>query len=415
MKSNITNIVKNDLCTGCGTCIALCPNNSLKLSIKKGSYVPKVEKPCLNCGMCYKICPGHSIDFKTLNLDIFNREPQDYLIGNYSKIFIGHSEDHEIRFNSSSGGMVTQFLIYALENKIINGALVTRMKKDKPLEPEPFIARTKAEIVEASKSKYCPVPVNILLKEVLDSKKEKFAVVGLPCHIASVRKAEEINKKLKDKIVLHLGLFCSHTPNFYGTYELLRKLNISEEKLINITYRGKGWPGFMSFNEKNNEKSKSIKMDKGWQVISSIFYYPYRCLMCNDHTAELADISFGDAWHIKDKDNIGESILISRNHMVEEILGNMEKDRVITKNESTGNDLKKSQDYMIFKKRFLGARMKVFKLFGNKTPSYNRSFPISIKDYIAAFSLYVEFLLIKHKIKKIAQLKINLKEKVNGK
>ena len=35
------------------------------------------------------------------------------------------------------------------------------MKKDNPLEPEPFIARTREEIIEASKSKYCPVPANI--------------------------------------------------------------------------------------------------------------------------------------------------------------------------------------------------------------------------------------------------------------
>jgi coenzyme F420 hydrogenase subunit beta len=47
---------------------------------------------------------------------------------------------------------------FALEEGIIDGALVTRMKKDRPLEPEPFIARTREEIIEASKSKYCGVP-----------------------------------------------------------------------------------------------------------------------------------------------------------------------------------------------------------------------------------------------------------------
>lgn len=411
---NIKNVVKNSLCTGCGTCISLCPNESLKLSTQKGSYIPKVESTCLNCGICYKTCPGHSIDFKLLNLKIFNHNPQDYLIGNYSNIFVGHSKDKEIRFNSSSGGMITQFLIYALENKIIDGALVTKMKNDNPLEPEPFIARKKEEIIEASTSKYCPVPVNSILKEILKSKGEKFAVVGLPCHIAGIRKAEELNKNLKDKIILHLGLFCAHTPNFKGTTDFLSELDIENNQIKNIYYRGDGWPGLMSFNFKNGQK-KTIDSIEGWQFISSIFYYPYRCLMCNDHTAELADISFGDAWHINNENNVGESILICRNQRIEETLEDMEKYNTITKSESSTNDLKKSQDYMLFKKKMIGARMKIFKFFGNKTPFYNRTFPISFKDYIIAFSLYTEFLLIKHRMNGIIHLKHNLKEKINRK
>ena len=125
-------------------------------------------------------------------------------IGNYLKCYLGHSTDYDIRFNSSSGGLITQLLIFALEEGIITGALVTRMKKDKPLEPEPFIARTKKEILDAMGSKYCPVPANIALKEILKSKEgEKFAVVGLACHIHGIRKAEQIYASLKKKIILH--------------------------------------------------------------------------------------------------------------------------------------------------------------------------------------------------------------------
>jgi len=105
-----------------------------------------------------------------------------------------------------------------LENKIIDGAIVTKMKKDNPLEPETFIARTKKDIIESSKSKYCPVPLNIVLREIINSKEdEKFAIVGLPCHINGIINAEKINKKLKDKIIIKFGIFCNHTPNFLAT------------------------------------------------------------------------------------------------------------------------------------------------------------------------------------------------------
>jgi len=96
------------------------------------------------------------------------------------------------------------------------------MKKENPLEPEPFIARTKEEIIEASKSKYCPVPANIALKEIMDSKSgEKFAVVGLPCHIQGIRKFEEVNKILKEK-------------NCFAHWDCMQSCsNISCDKILN--------------------------------------------------------------------------------------------------------------------------------------------------------------------------------------
>ncbi|MCK4454585.1 4Fe-4S binding protein, partial [Candidatus Parcubacteria bacterium] len=142
----IFTVVKHDLCTGCGTCVSLCPNEAIELVIdkKKGIHIPEIdENRCNNCGICYKICPGHEVDFKTLNLEIFGKEPEDVLIGNYLNCYVGHATNYDIRYNSASGGLITQLLIFALEEGIIDGALVTRMKRDSPLEPEPFIARTK--------------------------------------------------------------------------------------------------------------------------------------------------------------------------------------------------------------------------------------------------------------------------------
>jgi coenzyme F420 hydrogenase subunit beta len=239
----IAQVVKDGLCTGCGTCVALCPNEAIKLTIneKKGIYVPELdEEKCNNCGMCYNVCPGHSVDFKQFNLEIFRKEPENVLIGNYLNCYIGHSKDYDIRYNCASGGLITQLLIFAMEEKIIDGALVTRMKKDNPLEPEPFIARTREEIIEASKSTYCPVPANVALKEILNSKQEeRFAVVGLPCHIHGIRKAEQINKSLKEKIYLHIGIFCGHAPNFLGTEYLFKKNLLHKTLSLAVTFNAK--------------------------------------------------------------------------------------------------------------------------------------------------------------------------------
>lgn len=59
--------------------------------------------------------------------------------------------------------MVSALLIFALEQGIIDGALVTKMSENNPLEPQPFIARTREEIISAAKSKYCPVRIRLPL------------------------------------------------------------------------------------------------------------------------------------------------------------------------------------------------------------------------------------------------------------
>src|SRR5690606_8382981 len=112
-----------------------------------------------------------------LNMRVFGREPDDPLLGNYEACYVGHSMDDKIRYDSSSGGMITQILLYLLEEGLIDGALVTRMNPERPLEPEPFIARTPEDIIEARGSKYCPVPANVALREIIEEP-GRYAVVG---------------------------------------------------------------------------------------------------------------------------------------------------------------------------------------------------------------------------------------------
>jgi coenzyme F420 hydrogenase subunit beta len=386
----IKEVVKNELCTGCGTCIALCPNEALELTIdeNKGIYVPNLdEEKCNNCGTCYKICPGHEVDFKELNLAMFGKEPENVLIGNYLNCYVGHATDYDIQYNSASGGLVTQLLIFALEEKIIDGALVTRMKKDKPLEPEPFIARTKEEIIEASKSKYCPVPANSVLKEILESEDgERFAVVGLPCHINGIRKAEQINKSLKEKIYLHIGIFCGHAPNFLGTEFLLNKLKIKKEDVRNLSYRGEGWPGSMKISLESGELL--LLLPDYWNNLFGLnFFTPARCLLCSDGICELADISFGDAWlpELSD-DKIGKSIIVSKNEIGEQLLQTMKLKNKINLNKTSAKKVIQSQAEMLyFKKKNLNARSKLFKV----VPKNDNILESDAMDYLLALSPYL--------------------------
>ncbi|MCO5381283.1 MAG: Coenzyme F420 hydrogenase/dehydrogenase, beta subunit C-terminal domain [Methanosarcina barkeri] len=333
------------------------------------------------------MCPGYEFSYDSLNLEIFGRKPENMLIGNSLNCYAGFSTNESVRFNSSSGGLITQILIFALEKGIIDGALVIKMNKDKPLEPEPFIARTKEEIIEAAQSKYCPVPANVAVKQIIDSNpNEKFAVVGLPCHINGIRKAQQINKKLKNNIVFCLGILCNHTPNFLATDLFLQRYNVKKEDIIKIDYRGNGWPGFMRIE--TTKSTLKISLGKYWWFIGSHFFYPKSCLTCSDGFCELSDASFGDAWLPEySHDNKGTSVVVTRTEKMSQLLCDMKNELELIKIDD--NRITQSQMGMLyFKKKSLNARLK---FISNSSKSQEVLNPDLI-DYI--LSIYVCFTVL---------------------
>jgi len=376
-KATVKKVVRQGLCTGCGTCAGICPHEAIEMVVdsEKGIYLPTpdTERCFIKCRLCFDACPGYTVDFRQLNGKIFGKESEDILLGNYRNCYIGHATDYDIRYNSASGGLVTALLIYALEEGMIDGALVTRMKRDKPLEPEPFIARSREEIIEASKSKYCPVPANIALREILKTE-GKYAVVGLPCHIHGVRKAETLNKRLTERIVLHLGIFCGHTPTFLGTKFLLWRGDVKEEDVIKLSYRGEGWPGRVLLQSKDGKKI-FYPYNYLWSRIFGRFFYPMRCTLCCDQSSELADISFGDAWLPElANDNVGTSVVISRTEVGEALLQNTMLKKKVNLNETAAATIKRSQNHFSFKKS-LKARSSFLRLFRHSLPVYNIELP----------------------------------------
>ena len=393
-RKTIWKVVENGLCTGCGTCVGICPLDAIEMVIehKKGIYIPQLdEEKCNQCGLCFEVCPGHAVDFKQLNLEIFGKEPEDVLLGSYINCYAGHATDYDIRYNSASGGLVTALLIYALEQGMIDGALVTRMKKDNPLEPEPFIARTKDEIIEAAKSKYCPVPANIDLREILHTE-GKYAVVGLPCHIQGVRKAELIDKKLKQRIVLHFGLLCSSNRTFLATEYMLRKAGINPQEVARFDYRGQGNLGQFVATLRNGKRYSLPFLEYYVKLLRS-FFIPTRCTLCSDHSCELADISFGDIGFPEfQHDSIGISSIISRSEVGDRFLKQATSAGIIELSNISRDRLVESKIGAFHrKKKHLTGRRNLFGLQGKPVPNdTTKLLKSNLLSYIYAMVLYPE-------------------------
>lgn len=405
----VAEVWKAGLCMGCGACESVCRKNSVsvKLNKKRGLYFPAIDSDkCDFCGLCVRICPGVEVEFNQLSDIFLDGEKTDNVLGRFANCYIGHASSHSIRYNSTSGGLITALLIHALENKTIDGALVVKYHSKNPLMTQSFIARNPREIIEASGSKYCPASINEGLAEIINSKGH-FAVVGLPCHIHAIRKIEKNNPRLQDKILFHFGLFCANNNTYLGTEYFFKQHDIDIENIKGIKYRSEGWPGkiticYVDGSSKAISRGTTEKNFYKRALFSAAFHFNFaipRCLTCPDQTAELSDISFGDPW-IKEyigTEKIGKSMIIVRTNKGASLILDAQNNNVIDINEISSDLVKKAQNFSF--KRSAGARMKLRKICGKAVPLYaSREMSYKMKDivkaikYVPSYFSHVKFL-----------------------
>ena len=377
---NVATVRDSGLCLGCGTCESVCPVQAIviKLDTVRGIYLPLVDqRRCTGCGLCLEICPGLGVNIEDLSNRFLDGQVSEKMLGTFDSCYVGHATSKEIRYNSSSGGIVTALLCYAIENGMIDGALTLGMSDLRPLETKPCLATTVSDIVSSSGSKYCPSAVNTGVRSLL-AMEGRFAVVGLPCHIQGIRKLERAKPMLREKIVLHLGLFCALNNTYLGTEYFLRQQGIAPEDVRAIRYRGEGWPGKISVTLSDGTQKLFPRRMAGqvWHrrilmqsAFRSCFAIP-RCLLCVDQTSELADIACGDPWtkELLQTETIGKSLVMARNKVGLELLSAAKKGGAVVLEDVPTSFVRAAQNYDF--KKSAGARIRVRKAFGLATPDY---------------------------------------------
>lgn len=395
---NVSCVVKKGLCCGCGTCYALCPNEAIdfKSDSNNGVYQPKIiSGKCSSCGICLKICPGLEVDFQLLEKRFFSYNRLNDLIGIYRECYVGYSSAQKLRYNSSSGGVVTELLRVAFKIGLINSAVITKTDiepHNKIIKINPYLANNADESEKGIGSKYASVPLNVILKKVMKSN-GKYGIVGLPCHIHGIRKAQEIFPVLKDRIVFCIGLFCAASFKLSGTYYLMKKMKVDLSKLKSLSYRGNGWPGGMTL-EFLDGYSLFIEMDKYYTSDFGAFIMP-RCISCCDHSSELADLSCGDAWQKRDEDSSGTSVLVVRSGVGEKLIEHAVLSRQVVLEKANLSDILMSQDMFNNKKRHITATFTLLKILRKPLPKYNgvKLAQPHVESYLIALSVLIKSVL----------------------
>lgn len=359
-------VIDAGLCTQCGSCVGL-EKGVLGFTDPVDSLPAKVDGTRKVRETTFYACPGRYFSFPETNEYVFGKQPENSLLGNYSRLYIGYARDESIRTHCSSGGVISASLIHLLQTGKIDGAVVLRMSREKPYVPEPFVAKTPAEILEAAQSKYIVTPVNILLDQ-LEKFNGKLAYVGLPEHVASIRKLQRIRHKAVKSITYIIGPYSGTILQISALRSFLRSHGVgSLEEIKELSFRAGEWPGRLE-----------IKLRDGHILAIKKFYYNYlipfyiapHALLSTDLTNEFTDISVGDAFSPEyEKLGKGFSVVVTRTAQGQALIEEMERDGIVClQNISADKAIQMHSHMLDFKKRGAFIRMARRKRRGFQVP-----------------------------------------------
>lgn len=386
MKNNVDKVRNDGLCFGCGVCQDSCAKHCISIDHGIDGTYPIVDNEiCIECGLCLKVCAGHGVnlDAKTENLYGKEETKKSKYMGYYHACFSGYSTNFDIRYHSASGGCLSQFLIYLLEKKYIDGAVVVGFDKDSPMTPKTFIARTPDEILAGRSSKYCSTSYEGILTKIRNED-GKFAVVGLPCHIQSIRKYIDTFKTVQNKIVAYFAIYCSSTRTLRSQDYILYRYGVKREDVKRFAYRDNGCLGEMVFEGDGGQVLKTVPYQNFWLGMRGFFNVP-RCSLCIDHFGELADVSFGDIYIGEYRnDHVGVNSIISRLPYWTTLLRDAAKEGYLHLDEISHYIVENSQGYAKRCKKGKGvvAEFKYRKIIGKRNPIYDQPFVVDKISYI---------------------------------
>lgn len=364
----LNDVVEWRLCLGCGACAWACPDQRVHLM----DFVDEGIRPiveggsCGNCHDCLAVCPAVQTDFRRAEA----RPPETVATSRLEKdwgpivgIWEGHATDPEIRFQGSSGGVLTAIAAYCVEELGMHGVLHIAQDPDDPLRNRTRLSRSRGELLGATGSRYSPASVCNGLG-LVEAAPAPCVVIGKPVEIAAVVNARRLRPELDAKVGLMLSFFCAETPSTAGTIALLQRLGVAPERVADLRYRGLGWPGhFAPTLRGQNAPHRRLSYRESWAFLQS--YRPWSAQLWPDGSGELADISCGDPWYIEpDGSNPGSSLVVARTALGRSIVEGAMAANYLTLEPAETWKLEKSQHGLSAKKASVWGRRTALKLIG---------------------------------------------------
>jgi coenzyme F420 hydrogenase subunit beta len=366
---NVYQAAKHRLCVGCGACVYACPEGKVRLiDIINDGIRPVIDHgECNSCNRCLMICPGIETILPETRSNFDGIPYLKKRWGTILEMWEGYAADLEIRFKGSSGGLCTALSLYCIEKGQAGGVLHVGANHEHPWKNKTYMSTTKKDLLARTGSRYSPASPCDGLKNI-EIFSEPSVFVGKPCDLAGLRKAQLISPELNRKMGLAIGFFCAGTPSTLGTLNLLRNYKVDPEKIANLRYRGKGWPGMATVQLKGEDKpSVKVSYKDSWGFVQK--YRPFRCYLCPDLTAEFADISVGDPWYREiSEDEHGQSIILIRTEVGRRIFREAMNSGYVIASKANPEILYRSQKNLLGKRQAIWGRILAMKMLGLPHP-----------------------------------------------
>ncbi len=294
--NSLSDITENGLCIGCGICQSIAGNENISISMtEKGRLEPKENKPLNNeiFDKIKKTCPGVIVEDLPKEA-IANKSKYDLVWGYYLSLFYAWSTDKDIRFKSSTGGLLNGLSLYLLESKKVRFILHTGTDPKQPMRSVSRYSYNKQELLNSgSCSRYGPSSPLDKFNEALN-KNEPFAFVGKPCDISAIRQLSKIDRRVNELCKYLLTLVCGGFGEFTKSQDFIDSFNVKEEELSIFRYRGYGNPGKM-YIKTNSGKEHDKEYNSFWGE-ESTWRVPFRCKICPDAIGDSSDLAALDTW-----------------------------------------------------------------------------------------------------------------------
>lgn len=275
-------VIENGLCVNCGACVNLCPYQA--------AYQDNliIIDPCdREQGRCYAFCPRTYTDLQSLNSINFPAHEFSPEIGSIKGFYLTRAADPEIRGRAQHGGTVSALLSLALNEGMIEAAIVT--KETDPFLPAGTVAHNSLELRQAGRSKFVASPNLATFNQLAKSEIKKIGLVATPCQALALAKMRQKNYSTKfyhiDKANLVIGLFCGWALSWREFRDLIKK-KMNNNKILGLDI------------PPSKYQSMEVHTEGGIVNISLAEVLPAvrsACRYCLDMTAEFSDLSVGSA------------------------------------------------------------------------------------------------------------------------
>ena len=370
----IERIVESGLCIGCGLCESLAGRQRIRLVMTpEGRERPAVLQPLdrATVALINAVCPGLTVEGPDPSATDASVQ-WDAIWGPAIRIAKGHAADPEVRFRGSGGGGLSALAIHLLERGEVDFILHVAASREKPMRSEHRVSFDRAQVLAGAGARYGPAAPLTDFVSLLE-RGRPFAVIGKPCDLAAVRSLAREDPRINTLVRYYLGFLCGGASEFGKSLDFIWRFGLREEDVDMLRYRGMGNPG-MTRVETRDGRAFEVTYNDLWDDEGK-WRLQFRCKICADAIAELADIAVCDTWPggAPVGEDAGFNGFIVRTPKGQALLENAEHVGAVVLIEKWDfRDLDRVQPHQVAKKQALAARLAAMGDAGALAPSFRQ-------------------------------------------